>query len=352
MIKKRRVAAVILMVIGAIVAAKGVNAEVTKEALVEKVGFTYKIEHPENQLGDGGALNLKMTRKQFQEVTVVINNLGSAELTLLLSINGARTNPNGGLEYGPSLFKKDQSMQVDLPELIKIPQELTIPANSTANLILGIQMPEIAFGGIVTGGIQMIEKDQEEEESQGTTIVNKIAYLFGVTLQMLDEEVKPELQLNKAYPGQANYRNSIFLDIANIEPMILRGLMLEAKITKKDKKDLLFESKKNNMEMAPNTIMSYPISLSGEAMSAGNYTAHVTAKAQGKEWKWQNNFTITTEQADKFNQEDVSLVQDRGLNWQLIVLIFGGGLLVLAISYLGIKAVNKKSDTRKRKPKS
>lgn len=327
------------------------------EAIMKQVGFTYKINHPDNQIGTGGALNLKMTPGQEQDVTVTISNSSDQAVTLDLSLNGARTNNYGGLEYGPNQFEADKSMAYDITDLISMENEVVIPKQSDKELVLKLKMPKVPFDGIVTGGVQMIEKDGIKKPVTETGIVNKVAYLFGITLEMTDKEILPELDLKKVYPEQANFRNAIFLDIANIMPMKVQGLMLDVEIYQSGKTEVLYESKKNNMELAPNTLMSYPVSLGGERMTAGKYTAKILASAHDKEWKWEKEFTITREDADLFNQKDVNIIQERGLNWKVIVIIIFGLVFVMAGLYLVSKKMSrrkknqKKASTSKRRKK-
>ena len=318
------------------------------ETIMKQVGFTYKINYPDNQIGTGGALNLKMTPGQEQDVTVTISNSSDQAVTLDLSLNGARTNNYGGLEYGPNKFEADKSMAYDITDLISMESEVIIPKQSDKEIVLKLKMPKVPFDGIVTGGVQMIEKDGTKKPVTETGIVNKVAYLFGVTLEMTDKEILPELELKKVYPEQANYRNAIFLDIANIMPMKVQGLMLDVEIYQSGKTEVLYESKKNNMELAPNTLMSYPVSLGGERMTAGKYTAKVLASGHEKEWKWEKEFTITREDADLFNQKDVNIVQERGLNWKIIIIIIFGLVFVMVGLYLISKKMNRRKKSQKK----
>lgn len=345
--KWRRLFAITSLIIGLIVfPLKGAAKEET--TLVNEAGYVYDIQFPENQIENSGALKLMLTAGQNQRIPVKIRNLGKEELTLELSLNGARTNGAGGLEYGPTSFKKDKSMKYDLPDLVSIPEEMTVPGNSEAFFDVEIKMPDVAYDGLVIGGVEMQAKQKAEKTDNSTTIVNKIAYLFGVNLQMTETVLEPDLALEKVYPELENYRNAIFLDISNLQALKLEGLTIDTEIMKQGSQDVLYSSKKSNMQMAPNTLMSYPVSLSGEKMIAGKYTASVTANAKGKEWSWQEDFTITNEQADQFNQEDVNLVQERGLDWSLIALIVGGSLAVVLVGYLIMRVLKKK----KLEPKS
>ena len=338
-----------LVLISCLFSIKGFADETSE--LMKQVGFSYKINHPSNQIGGPGALNLMMKSGQEQTVNVTIKNTSNQDITILVSLNGARTNGNGGLEYGPNRFKADASMAYDLPDLVEIPSELKIPKNNSQDLELKIKMPKVGYKGIVTGGIQMIEKESGDVATSETMIVNKVAYLFGITLQTEETKLKPALELQKVYPEQANFRNAIYLDVANTQAMKVKGLMLDVEITKAGQTEVLYESKKNSMEMAPNTLMSYPISFGGEKMVSGKYTAHVLASAHEKEWQWEQDFTITKEQADLFNQKDVNLVQERGLDWQLIVIIVVSVVFVITGIYVIRRLSKKKKKSRKRKKK-
>lgn len=346
-LKRRKSLILLILLLVSIVLSPTVFA-VDESSIVNEVGYIYEIQFPENQIEESGALKLKMTPGQTQTIPVKIRNLGSEELVLELSLNGARTNGGGGLEYGPSKFNKDSSMKFDLPDLAKIPEEITVAAKDEGFFDIKIEMPEIPFDGIVTGGVQLQSKNQPGAEGETTTIVNKIAYLFGMTLQMTEKALEPKLELKKVYPELENYRNAIFLDVSNLQAMKIDGVTLDVEIMKQGSKDVSYSSKKNNMEMAPNTLMSYPVSLGGAPMEAGNYTAHVLASAQGGEWEWDKDFTITKEQADQFNQEDVNLVQEKGIEWKWIALIVGVGIVTVGVG-AGIKGLIKKERAANKK---
>lgn len=315
-------------------------------------GFSKKVIHPDNQIGDGEALNLLMKPGQKQKVDVEIENYGDKETIILVSLSGARTNGSGVIEYSKSDFKKDKTMQYDLSDLVKVPNEIKVPAKGKAMLTLDISMPETEFDGIVTGGVQLMEKNQEtSKDTSSATINNKMAFLFGVTLFNNQKEIQPDFALRKAYGGQENYRNAILVDIANTQPKIAKAMVLNVDVTSKGKTDVLYTRKKTDIYMAPNTLMTFPVSLNGELMNAGDYTAHVVLKGYGKEWKWDEDFTITDEQADKFNQSDVYVVQERGLDIKLIVMIVGGVILAVVIIFVIFRVV-KGSKKRKSSIKS
>lgn len=316
-----------------------VNAEDTD---MQGASFSKKVQHPDNQIGTGEALNLLMTPGKKQQVKVEITNYNDKEIVVEAKISGARTNGSGGLEYSPTKLPQDKSMKYDLPELVKI------PAKGKENLILDISMPDTPYDGIVTGGVQLMEKGKsiESVDDKGATVVNKIAFLFGVTLRMNENSVKPDFNLNKVKPGLQNYRNAIFVNLSNTQSMIAEHLVLNAEITFKGKSDVLYQKKKTDVSMAPNSIMNYPVSLEGDAMKAGNYTAHIILKGYDREWNWDKNFTITDEEADEFNKKDPYLVQERGIDWRIIAFV-----VVSVVVLVGIILVTKKIIKRKKAKK-
>ncbi|MGX7024917.1 DUF916 and DUF3324 domain-containing protein [Vagococcus hydrophili] len=316
-------------------------------------GFTKKVQHPENQITSGEPLNLMMKPGQKQKVNVVLENLGEKETTIEVKLSGARTNGSGGLEYGPNTFKKDKSMKYDLADLVKVPAEVKIPGKSKENLVLDITMPETSYDGVVTGGIQLMEKgkDMGKTEENGALVTNKFAFLFGVTLHMTDKEVKPDFDLRSAKAGLANYRNAVFLDIGSTQAFLAKGMTLNAEITEKGKKEVLYQKKSADVSIAPNSLLSFPVTMDGDRMKPGDFTANVVLKGYDKEWKWSKNFTITKEEADKFNQQDPYLVQERGLNWKMIALIVGGVILLVVIVVVILKVTKKKTPQKGKKAK-
>ena len=339
--------------IGCLFLLVGMTTSVTATETLSGTGFYKEVEHPDNQITDGEALNLMMKPGQKQQVKVKIHNVTDEKIVVESKIAGARTNGNGGLEYSPTKLKKDKSMKYDLTDLVTIPSSVEVPAKGIADLVLDIAMPSTAYDGIVTGGIQLMEKDRaiETTDENGAVIENKVAYLFGVTLQMTKTEVKPDFDLVSVEAGLQNYRNAIFINLSNTQSMISKDLTLTTEITGKGKTDVLYEKKKMDISMAPHSIMQFPVSLDGDVMKAGDYEAHVVLKGYDQEWKWDKEFTITEEEADKFNQQDPYLVQERGLDWKMIGLIIGGVLLLVIIIMVILKAT-KKNKKKKSKRKS
>jgi len=92
--------------------------------------------------------------------------------------------------------------------------------------------------------------------------------------------------------------------------------------------------------------------MNGEKMVAGEYVAHVviTTENDGK-WTWEQNFEITNEEADKFNQEDVSLLQESRVDWSLIIIVVASALGIILIIFFAVRFLRKKNQKKTKKKK-
>ncbi|MHC5218126.1 DUF916 and DUF3324 domain-containing protein [Enterococcus sp. LJL128] len=356
MIKKAAIKLVSLVYIISMLAGFSTMASAA-ETQQELKGFSYKVVLPENQHNpDVGYYDLRMTPSQQQTIQMQLNNSSDKEITIMVSLNGAKTNSNGVIEYGENEIENDASLKYDFADIVKAPEEVVVPANSSEMLNMEITMPEASFEGYISGAVTIQEKDAEGQETntdQGM-IVNKLAYQTGILLSEADSnELSPDMKLNRVYPELNNFRNAIFVNFSNVQPVYTDDMTVDVQIMGKDSDEVLYDTKKANMRMAPNSMIDFPVSMNGERMTPGDYRAKilVTTKAGGK-WQWEENFKITDEEADKFNEQDLTLVQDAGINWQLIIMIVGGLLLLILIIFLVIRLLKKKNKQNKRKKAS
>ncbi|ALS38584.1 putative ester cyclase [Enterococcus rotai] len=320
--------------------------------------FAYETVLPENQKGEGRYFDLRMTPGQEQTVQVMLTNRADQEQTIQVSLNGVKTNSNGVLEYGPSALKNDPSLKHDFKDIVKGPSEVTLAPNETKPLELTITMPATSYDGKIVGGIYLKSKPTKEEEEankKAKGVVNEYAFLVAMVLQETDEKVTNDLKLNKVYAGLSNYRNSVFANFSNIKPEFLNNMTVEMEVMAKDSDAVLYDTKKADMKMAPNSMIEFPLEMNGDKMVAGDYKAHILVTSGDQKWEWTENFKITNEEADKYNAQDVSLIQEPGINWKLVALIGAGIFLAFLAIFFIVRVVNKnkkkKKGNKKRKKK-
>jgi hypothetical protein len=312
--------------------------------------FTYETVKPENQQGEVEYFNLRMTPGQKQTVEVLLTNRAEQEQTILVSLNGAKTNSNGVLEYGPSSIKNDPSLKHDFKDIVKGPKEVTLGPKETIPLKLEIAMPETSYDGKIVGGIHLKAKPTKEEEAankKASGVINEYAFVIGMVLQETEAKITPELKLNKVYAGLSNYRNSIFANFSNISADFVDNMTVEMEVSKKGSAAVLYDTKRSDMRMAPNTLIDFPLEMNGDEMEAGQYKAHIVVTSGEHKWSWDKDFTITNEEADKYNAQDVTLIQERGIDWKLIALIAGGVFITFLLIFFSVRTFNNKNKRRK-----
>lgn len=249
------------------------------QANASQLKFSVEPVIPENQKDTSHSyFDLTMKPSEKQTLKVHMRNDTDNEVTVLPSVHAATTNINGVVEYGESNTKLDKTSKYNIEEIVKpAVNEVKIPANGSKDLELMVEMPKDGFDGILAGGITLKEKEdtaetKKEKTQQGLAIENKYAYVVAVVLQETDVKIDSELKLNKVEPNQVNARNVINATLQNTQAKYMNQLSVDTKITKKGESDVLYSSKKEEMQMAPNTSFAYPVSLNGEKLKAGDYT--------------------------------------------------------------------------------
>ncbi len=296
-----------------------------------KFNFAVDTVIPDNQIDKQKTyFNLEMKPGQSQTLTIKLRNDTDSPVVIKPEIHSATTNRNGVVEYGKNTTKRDKSLAYEMSELVKVKEEITVPAKGNYLLPLEVKMPKEAYKGILAGGITLEEKKSKkaskENKSEGLSIENKYAYVVGLTLQEKKDEVKQDLKLKKVAPNQVNARNVIEATLQNPTATYLNRFEVDAFVTKKDDDEKLYTAKKMGMQVAPNSHFAYPIPLNGEKMRPGKYTLHLKAKSSKESWNFTKDFTIKRDEANKFNEQDVSIKQPNYFWWY----VAGIALLLLA----------------------
>ncbi|EGP5665645.1 DUF916 and DUF3324 domain-containing protein [Enterococcus faecium] len=286
--------------------------------------------------------DLQLGPDQKEEISIHLANSAKEKATFSVDVNNAATNSNGVIDYGQTDLKKDSSAKYVLNQLVTPKnQEIELQAGESKDVTFQVHMPKNRFKGIILGGIHISKKDNVSEKVDGTAIRNKYAYVIGVKLQNDTDAVTPDLKLNSAKAGLQNSYTTVFANVQNPTPGIISKVKFDAKITKKGSKDVLYETKKENMSIAPNTNFDFPISLNKEKIEAGDYTVTIDASEGNtdKTWHLATDFTIQSEKAKKINQEAVT--EDKGIPY-LTAIITVGILLLLIIAFLSYKLLKQK----------
>lgn len=294
--------------------------------------FSYELILPENQKDKTlGYYDLLINPREKQEVQLKLNNTSDQAMKVDIELNSAKTNGNGVIEYGPSELKEDPSLKYNLAEIMSGPSEITVPPKSSEGVTFVINSPIAHFDGYIVGGIQLkpVVKTQQTQNTQGT-IVNKFAFLIGVLLSESDtQKIKPKLKLNNVSLKLKDGSYTVFANISNTESIFVEKMTANIQITEKDNSKSSFELKKEDMRMAPNTMMNLPIPLNNKKVNSGEYTANVQiTTGNGGNWTWVKNFTLSKVEAEQINKQIVEDTNQR-FNYRWIIIIVSPLLMVL-----------------------
>lgn len=299
-----------------------------------------------------------MTPGQEQVLKIAITSLSDKDQTIQTVLDSAKTNSNGVIEYNQTKIDTDESLAINFNDLVSTEKEFVLKANETKILEISVKMPEVAYDGVIAGGLTLKSKEDENATaSSGARVKNEYAYVIAMLFKENSNEIKPELQYRKSYAGDRNYNNTIYTRIANTVPAYQKDVTLEAQITKAGSEEILYEGRQTGIQMAPNSFIDFPISMNNDEMVPGKYRSKGKATIGSQTWEWNEEFEITKKEADKYNEKNSGLTQET-VDWKLILLLVGGFVLILAlvsgIYYFFIKKkkeAKKAEEARKKKKK-
>lgn len=303
----------------------------------ETLNFYVTPEFPKSQVeGSESYFDVNLSPNENETLALTLQNASDEAVKIAITSHTAYTNVNGIVEYGKNAEETDPSLIHSLDELIKNPETVELAGKETKTVTLQLKMPGEAFKGFLAGGLRISElkEDTQEEkaEGEGLAIKNEFAYVIGVVVSNSRDAVQPDLALLDVFPDQLNYRNVISATLQNFTPTFVNRLEVEASVKRKGEDEVLYEASKEQMQMAPNSHFSFPISLNGERFRSGDYVLNLTAVSGEEEWSWTEEFTIDTDQARSLNREDVTLINTT--NWWLIAAFTLVLLLIILVVWL------------------
>lgn len=228
------------------------------------------------------------------------------------------------MTYQPSDAKKDSTLKYAFSDLMSGSQRVTIPANGSQTVTFTLQPPKAAFAGKISGGFYVSEVTDDSVakslSGKGATLTNRYAYVVGVVLSQDGQST--------VKPGLVNAHTAIIANLQNTHAESLGEMAVKAEIRKAGQSKVLYQNHQQGLQMAPNSNFNYGINLKNKPLKAGRYQLKMTIKGNKGSWVLTKEFTITRQQANKYNDKAVELPKT---NWWPYVII---GLLAVIILFL------------------
>lgn len=318
----------LVYILAVFIPVQGCGAEVSTSTITH---LSYEVIYPDNQITPNlGYFDLQVQAGQEQSISLKLKNHAPSEIEVKIGLSNATTTSNGRVDYGPSEAKKDSSLTYGVTSLVKGPSSVTIPAKGSKQVDFVMKLPKDTPVGQIAGGIQIVPVEDEHPSTEDTEdlVENQFAYLVGLLLRVGDTKgIKPMLKMNQLSVKQLMGKTHLVVNVSNIRPAYLEGMDVSIEVRKANKRKSVFDFDKKNMRMAPNTRVDIPISLPGEGLKAGDYTATIKIKEkEGQQWSWTDQFQLTDldvnqirkqERSEKSNAAIVPLI----ISFMIIVLM-------------------------------
>ncbi|MGM0340665.1 DUF916 and DUF3324 domain-containing protein [Candidatus Enterococcus murrayae] len=313
-----------------------------------KMGFSIESVIPENQLDKTKSYYyLSMQPGQKQTIQVKVKSLQKDPVTVTVAVHDAVSSSVGAIDYAKENPKLDKSLKNPITSLVK-PQdgvkEVTVKDKEEKLVSFDITMPEKAFEGVKLGSLRFVKRDKVAEK-QKTGLVPKYARVVALMLTEDDETFNhgADIKLKDVGLQLSNGRKVIAARIQNNQPKVLQEMKIQGDIRKKGEQKNLDKHKIDNFSVAPNSNFDFEIPLGLEKFNPGTYIFTGKAEGDGRIWKWEEEFTIGKEQADKVNDETVyKVVVPSWVPWV-------AGLLILALVGLIVSLVYRQRQWQERK---
>ena len=317
----------------------------TNDSQNNDIGFSVSARIPNDQINKKNTFfDLKMTKGKSQTLKTVIYNTTNQDIKIQTAIHTAYTNSNGTIEYVTPSKSFDKSLKTRMSRITKISGDkvVTVPANGSKTVSAQVEIPNKNFDGVILGGWYFKRVDQKVTGSvkKSMNVTNQYSYVIGLKYTM-GKVPSPKLVLGNVKAGMSNYHRGIFPELRNVTPVIVPNVTLHTTIKSKNSGKVVKDVTKKQVQMAPNSVFKYPILTGNKQLQAGNYHLHLVAKNDQHRWVFDKDFTISNEDAQKFNSASVD---NSGISiWWLVGLGALGMLVLVGIIWLVIWYIKKRS---------
>ena len=281
---------------------------------------------------DKSYFDLSLPVSETVDLTIHVTNNSDEPITIAGEVAQATTNLNGVVEYSKTDNRLTKNVPFDITTIASFDNpKQTIDAHQTVDFVLHVTAPTADYAGVVAGGVSFHDVTEEKEDSNDTAMFkNKFAYAIALLLHGNQEAKANDLKLTSAKPGQVNSRNVIHARIENQASNYLSNVTVKAKVLDDNGKEVLSD-KKENLQIAPDSIFELPVYYNGKEMKAGTYRMKLNISSGDQTWELEKAFTITQKKAKKLNKTDVSPKEENNNNQWLLIGLMGAVIVLLLV---------------------
>ena len=286
-------------------------------AEVKAGGFSVAPVFPSNQRAEStGSFNLDMEPGQFQEVFIQVTNQQDNPIEVEINLITPGTNRNGIIDY-TSTGVLDETLINSFSDIAFLPVDniVTIPPNTVAQVPFIIEVPEEGFEGEKLGAVHVLLGITDEELEAAGTIVNRFANVIAVRLNQVGSppmsSIIPDFVLGGVDMELVNHRASIVANIRHPQPRLSMGALVHSQVYAVGGDSPIFSSENISVDFAPHSI--FPLTMTdraGYGIAPGDYIIRIQMEHEGRNWSFEEAFTIEAQHAAAINVASVNQQQN------------------------------------------
>ncbi|MBO0467369.1 DUF916 and DUF3324 domain-containing protein [Enterococcus plantarum] len=286
---------------------------------------------PQNQVDiNKSYFDLKMLPEEEQELHVKLVNPEDSPISISINAINATTTEEGMIDYTVKGIQ-DETLAYPFESLIKVLETtMSIQPYETKIAHFHLKMPKERYDGVIAGGLRFTKNSVESEtKSKEVAVQQRFHYVLGVVLKETDTSVLPDYEIDTVDVARSKQGKKIAVihSIRNVNAAISKKMALKFIVRKKGDETALIKYEKEALEMAPNSMMDFPVPIKRQ-LRPGTYISQTQINQDGKKWAFENEFQITRGQAKRIKEEnEETKIVSKVPIWLILVII----LLVLLV---------------------
>lgn len=309
--------------------------------------YTVQAVIPASQIDKANTsyFDMQLQPGQTESLTVNLSNTSDKTITVDVSKGTAGTQSGGVVDYVASAGF-DKTLAAKIGDGIEVPNKVTIGPKETKVVTAKVTMPNVPTNGIYVGGLKFTEEGQDGTSGSGNGM--RVSGVFSYAVAILarnttsNNDLADTLTPNGVKLVSKSGISAIGTNLINPKAALLNRLEIVGRVVDPSG-DVYMSQTKKMMQMAPNSNFDFLMTPNGKKLKAGKYLAKYTAfwsqdangqyaDAKGTRFDytktWEQEVTVTADQAEKFNAADRSIQAKNSIPvWVWII----GGILLLLI---------------------
>lgn len=309
-------------------------------------GFSARALLPENQIDPMHSyFDLHIPPQTTQTVQLEVTSSEKQSIIAHVSLIPASTGRNGMILYN-NPEARDESMTVSITDIASVPEpDVEILPGETALIDVDIALPQQPLDGVVLGGLVVTAEYAGDpptpaaEEADRVQIHNQFTFVLGLKITQTSQMPEPDFKLLGITPDSSNYHPVLRVHLQNPQATIIKDMIVEAQISRSGDKQPMMELQLLDAEMAPQSAGDFVMEWPDGIVEPGKYRLNLLLEHQGRQWRWEEYFTIAKEEAEQINREALSenaAPAPQTLPWKLISLILLLLLFLLMLSFFWV----------------